>query len=315
MLNLVTHLAGGTTGPNSFSGPLGEKLPACETLPVVSFAPIPAGWTSEMKKTQDLSSDQRYLFEICEAVSLGKCTADLANKKPGPLSHSRWLTLACRMLRLYISTAEPDTKFRTLCQYIMKVYAPVWFSIRLNPNCEMGAVHLSNIIEMSRFLPEDCQKIVHSVLQRNGYFAHPENLLIAMTAGENRDIRTLAWWRIKKCRSQKSPKSIAPRSFVVPTINFKAQKYYEMITWPRRLTEPPMTRTISDQQVEENIGNAATLSTTLPCHSQAVERMVKLTSEAASKKCGQEARDVYIRAKLKSRERMPRFETKKQYVT
>ena len=36
------------------------------------------------------------------------------------------------------------------------------------------------------------QKVVHKVLQRNGYFAHPEAILLSMLADENADLRALA---------------------------------------------------------------------------------------------------------------------------
>ncbi|GBN29366.1 Cytochrome P450 4c3 [Araneus ventricosus] len=41
-----------------------------------------------------LSNDQQYLYEICLAISRGECYSDLALRKPGPVVHSRWLTIA-----------------------------------------------------------------------------------------------------------------------------------------------------------------------------------------------------------------------------
>ena len=54
--------------------------------------------------------------------------------------------------------------------------------------------------------------------------------------------------------------------------------------------------------------------TKYPCHTQAVERVIKLVTEAAAAVSGQERRDGYIRATLKSRIIMPVFETKKNFV-
>jgi hypothetical protein len=50
-----------------------------------------------------------------------------------------------------------------------------------------------------------------------------------------------------------------------------------------------------------------------PCHSQAVERCVKLVTEATAAVCGNEARDGFIRSKITSRTVLPKFETKGQY--
>ena len=66
--HLMNMVDGQTTGPSTFSGPIGKKLGDCEKLPTIAFEPIPATWVSEIQKTNDLSTDQKYLFEICDAV-------------------------------------------------------------------------------------------------------------------------------------------------------------------------------------------------------------------------------------------------------
>ena len=50
-----------------------------------------------------------------------------------------------------------------------------------------------------------------------------------------------------------------------------------------------------------------------PCHTQAVERAVRLVSEASAAVIGQEARDGYIRQRMEAREILPNFETKKEF--
>ena len=37
----------------------------------------------------DLSNDQKYLFAMCQAVSTGNCSDDIATRKLGPVVHSR----------------------------------------------------------------------------------------------------------------------------------------------------------------------------------------------------------------------------------
>ena len=53
-------------------------------------------------------------------------------------------------------------------------------------------------------------------------------------------------------------------------------------------------------------------STIFPCHTQNVERMVKIVTEVSFTACLEEARDGIIRAKLRSRKDIPRIETKKR---
>lgn len=94
--HLFLKLDGRTVGPKAFSGLIGRQLQICETLPVVLFEPI----LSELPLMDfvDFSTDQKYLYEIVTAISNNNLSADLANRNPGKLNHSRWLTLANRIL-------------------------------------------------------------------------------------------------------------------------------------------------------------------------------------------------------------------------
>ena len=62
----------------------------------------------------------------------------------------------------------------------LKVYAPLWFRIRMHPSCKDGSRHLSRTIQLSRYLTKELLEIIDPVLQRYGYFWHPEHLLLAM---------------------------------------------------------------------------------------------------------------------------------------
>ncbi|GBN46097.1 hypothetical protein AVEN_47239-1 [Araneus ventricosus] len=70
-----------------------------------------------------LSNDQQYPYDICLAISRAECYSDLALTKPGAVAHSRWLTIASRILRLHVVTEKPSDNLITLATYIMKAYA------------------------------------------------------------------------------------------------------------------------------------------------------------------------------------------------
>jgi len=78
----------------------------------------------------------------------------------------------------------------------------------------------------------------------------------------------------------------------------------------------PLTKPIPDEDIENNIKTSALFEKAFeyPCHTQSVERMIRLVSEASGKVFGQDARDGYVKAKLDSRTQLPEFETKSQYV-
>ncbi|GBP48612.1 hypothetical protein EVAR_27998_1 [Eumeta japonica] len=162
------------------------------------------------------------------AVSTGVCSSDLANMEPGPLNHSKWLTTANRILRLYITKTDPDEKLVILATYVMKVYGPMWFTIKSNPSCINGAKHLWQTVSLSRYLKSDMKKIVDNVIQRNGYFGHPENVLVAMLGDDMESIRELAYQQILTARSETAP---GIRTFKVPALNFDAEDYTQIIMW------------------------------------------------------------------------------------
>ena len=62
------------SGPCAFSGPLGIRLSACEQLPVTNYIKINADLPNVNIK--ELSTDQKYLWEITNAVSEGHCPHD-----------------------------------------------------------------------------------------------------------------------------------------------------------------------------------------------------------------------------------------------
>ena len=72
-----------------------------------------------------------------------------------------------------------------------------------------------------------------------------------------------------------------------------------------------MLRSVSDKDVDE-IANGLGMPDKfpvleLPCHSQALERHIKLVSEVSRKVVGEHARDGMIRTTLRSRGRMPAY--------
>ena len=49
------------------------------------------------------STNQYYAYRICWGVITGNIDDDWDFLEVGPMNHFRWLTLACRILRYYVS--------------------------------------------------------------------------------------------------------------------------------------------------------------------------------------------------------------------
>ena len=46
-----------------------------------------------MIDSEELSTDQKYLYDIFSAVINGHCSLDLSLRNPGAINHARWLTI------------------------------------------------------------------------------------------------------------------------------------------------------------------------------------------------------------------------------
>lgn len=310
--HLFQTLDGGTTGPKSFSGPIGIQLSKCEKLPIVDFESVDC----EVPDIDPdiLSNDQQYLLLISSAIKLGNIPIDLAVREPGPLSHSRWLTTANRILRLYVSVKTPSNELKMLVSFILKSYMPVWFKIKKSKYLTDGPGHIFEVIKSTRFLPEKLLRVIDPVIERNAFFAHPENLLLRMMVDERKHIRELGFRKILKARKLVS-KTQSIRSFRPPNINFQATDYIEIINWTNTdLTPPPLLRRVTDDEIWAKITAGETADEwnfgKFPCHTQAVERCVKLVTEASKKVVGAKSRDGFIRSTLASRAAMPKFSSK-----
>ena len=89
-----------------------------------------------------------------------------------------------------------------------------------------------------------------------------------------------------------------------------------MIDWQANdITAPPLTKELTDAKIKSHISEKTTISfPALPCHIQAVERMITLVTAAAQKVVGEGNRNGYVNSSLSSRSKIPKFNTKKDYM-
>lgn len=315
--HLFNKLDGKTTGPHSYNGPIGKLLGKCEVQPVIVYEIIPS--QLPVIRAEELSMDQKYLYAITTAVMTGNCPPDLAHKSPGKISHARWLTTANRILRLYVATLHPSDNLCHLAKFIVKVYAPLWFEIKTHPSCKDGSRNLWKLIQNSRYLSKELRDVIDPVIQRNAFFFHPENLLLSMLTDEQKHIRELAARRILKARDSLATRRqpVQPRIFEVPVVNFEATSYIDVIDWQENNNfDPPILRSFSNEDLKKIVaskGDEGLIFIRLPCHTQAVERTVKLVTEASMTLCDKKSREGLIHAKLSSRKTMPKFESKQDF--
>lgn len=326
--HLIITVDGTSKSPTEFKGPIGKKLSSVENLKIVRFNPInlPNELSNISHIRDKLSTDQQYLFDVCCAISTGICSKSLEKRSPGKMNHARWLTTANRVLRLYMSTTKPSTKLLTLVQYIMFSYAPSFFDIKHKSSVLHASIHLANIIKSSQFLPKNYRTVVNNTIQRNGFYAHPENVLLAMLNDERQEIRYQGWIKILQAREkdkENNSNNVVVREFVIPKLNFNCEDYTSMIDLENEnITSPPILNGIDIDL--DNIINLASEKisemdlqidlNSIPCHTQAVERAIKIVTEASCSLYDNDKRLGFILNTLNSRNNMANFETKKNFV-
>lgn len=316
---LITKLDGATSGSKSYSGEIGKRLTNCEILNTVKFVTLKfePNVPNLSSISNTLSSDQKYLFDMCTAISKGFVSEKLALRSPGALNHSRWTTTANRCLRLYVSDPKPSDTLKSIVQYIMFVYAPMMFQMKYKPSIVFGAVHLANMIQLSRFLPINERQIVEESIQNNGYFSHPEHITLAMLNDDDKKIRVKGWRSILTARQSGN----GSRVFAVPPINFKCRSYITLSNTKNADNDPPILREIAvTQENIEYLSSAKILEhdfgsflKTIPIHTQAVERSVKLIKEASEMVGSEAAREGLTVNRIASRNIMPKFDSKQDY--
>ena len=137
-------------------------------------------------------------------------------------------------------------------------------------------------------------------------------MLLAMLADEDESNRKLAVDIIKAIRASPLSSQHLIREFRPPHIEDSAETLRDLLPLVDQcILEPPLVKIISDEDLEKIVQKP--FSVDMPCHSQGVERCVRMVTEASNAVYGMDARDGYIGAVVKSRDCMPSFDTKHDF--
>jgi hypothetical protein len=140
---------GVSKGPEDF-GEIDDDLKTCHEMKVCKFRRIiPKNFPNF--EIDGLSRDQAYLFSMGLAVKTGQVSPRLASKTPGKLCRSRWLTLASRILRLFVTQKKPNRKLSAVAKFVMTCYIPHWHAVKTKSSVSFGPLHFLNLIKSTRF--------------------------------------------------------------------------------------------------------------------------------------------------------------------
>lgn len=266
--------------------------------------------------TVELSTDANYLYSMANAISNGSIPKDLSHNKPGPIGHSRWLTKANRLLRLYVTTNKPTKNLKILANYIIKVYTPMYFNVKYYSSVVFGSVLFSKFIRWTQYLEPNLRKVVNNVITNNAYFAHSENILLTMLFDDRKEIRDMAIKKILHYRKDLYDPTKLRKRPESTIINFNCTDYTNMIDLNDDdiLFEPPFTHSMPYEHLEHYLGSEdpPLPDPQIPLHIQGTERHVQLLA-SVSKRVLEKSREGVMATTLESREKYPRLESKKDF--
>ena len=245
----------------------------------------------------------------------------------GKVTPARWQTCADNILCLWMQTEDPDYNLTLLVTIIVKIYCPLTFKIKMNWQYYCGPHHLFGAIKLVKdvledypglHIPRKCPDLLQKMLgtlQTNGFFGHPEHILVSMLHDHvTPGIKDKAFEIITKLRNQEEQEK--PRKMKAPKINMQAKQYWEMVDLDAldlsQFTSPPILSSHTLEQLKSGEFSESYLK--ICCHSQHVEGWVGITSEAALKAIGQEKRHRWIINREKMCNEIPTNFTKSDWL-
>ena len=214
-----------------------DEMDLLERFPKVDTGEALPELTDDVIK--DLSSDQYMLFLAWDSVRSGQLRIELLSLTPGPISHSRWLTLALRLLLLYMTkhrlTGKHKKNLQVLVSFLMTNYIPMWFTIKRLGKLQDSSQILFKQMQLVKLLKGPIAAIVKKNVERNAYSAQSETLLVCMLCDSDPVARGLAVDKILSLRNGSESGDTTVRLFVVPEVRFESKHYYDMMTGTKRI--------------------------------------------------------------------------------
>ena len=141
----------------------------------------------------DLSTDQSYAYRIVAAIRSGVIPRNLELLEIGPVCHSRWLTTACRLCRLWMSKHSLYGKslksLEMITEFVVGVYFPCWFEIKVKNSWLEGPRHVLFQLDQLRHQKEEVVNIVLPTVKRSSWFAFSEFIIQTLLCSKDKEER------------------------------------------------------------------------------------------------------------------------------
>ena len=139
---------------------------------------------------------------------------------------------------LYVSTESPSPELSLPTKFVVCHYGPLWFRMKCHPRCTDGSRHFLEQIILQRMFPMDVKNMVLPIIQKNSYWAHEENVLLAMLADDDFASRQGAIDRIENIRQVAVSTQQQVREFLPPKVDESVETLTDLLS-PECTFEPP----------------------------------------------------------------------------
>ena len=176
-----------------------------------------------------------------------------------------------------------------------------------------GPRHILFQLQCLKSQSKEVVDLVRPTIKRSAWYAHSEAILQTLLCSNDqlerkKGVKIIQTIREKKKNDAKlEPFNIRIRK--TPDINFNATSIEGLISWSEEVSEPPLTCFLSNLELT-NFNKVPMKVPDWPCHSQSVERTVKMVTKASSKYFSHEKRDGGIRTQEATRRLMSRNDSK-----
>ena len=256
--------------------------------PIVEFDAIENPNLLSLLETRDrsvkLSNDHEIILGLAEVIVTGIKESKYIARRIGPINLARFTTSEARILRCYISTANPQEYLLNMMVFLIFVWLPVFILAKCQQSSGFSGPELL-LLETKlakQHLSFEHFEAVKDRIDWNGEFAHHENVLLGMLCSESRGERSVAVEVISEVRSNPVPVSANAKQRLFTRDDWKVNAYAQSLSNLSSVplfdckTEPPVTKHLSDAELEALIESP--LKCSFPLTTVATERAVKETT-------------------------------------
>lgn len=140
-------------------------------------------------------------------------------------------------MSLYARTRNPFQELVVCVTVIVKAYLPMVFDVHMKPKFWNGSIHIFNYAKRAKAcLKKEHWEIVKKSFITNGYFFHPESILMCAYLSPLSPQRTKAraLKLILKARETYVENTENVRAFILPTadqLNFDTNDFFEVLRY------------------------------------------------------------------------------------